>query len=93
MLEDHPIRGHGQWHCQTQQGASISPGPLLRVSMWLLFLVSYFLIALFAHQVSVEHRESDKECNTDQILNGFDVLVEIYHGVHRLNMADGIEYI
>ena len=71
-----------------QQGAGISPGPLLYVSMKLLFLVSYFLIAVFAHQVFVEHRESNKEGNTDQVFNGFYVLVEIYHGVHRFNMAD-----
>jgi hypothetical protein len=58
-----------------------------------LVLVSCFLIVVFAHQVSVEHRESDKEGNADQIFNGFDVLVEIYHGVHRFNMTDGIEYV
>jgi hypothetical protein len=54
--------------------------------------VSCFLIVAFV-EISEEHGKADKEGNTDQILNGFDILVEIYHGVHRLNMADGIEYI
>ena len=36
---------------------------------------------LATHQVAVEHRESYKEADTDQVLNCLNVLVEIHHGV------------
>jgi hypothetical protein len=44
-------------------------------------------------QISVESGEADKEGKTDQVLDSFDVLVEINQRMHRSDLPDGTEYV
>jgi hypothetical protein len=55
-------------------------------------LVGCFLCAvLTAHHVPVEHWETDKECDADQVFNRFDVLVKINQRVNRLDLPNCTE--